>query len=136
MSKKDEVYVFSTLTSSVEYRNHVAGGADLPVVDKSVLIVGGTNLPDKHLITPYGVMTKVSAEDISWLQENELFKLHQKNGYITVRDKAADPEKVATDMKTRDESAPLVDADFKEGEKPANVDKDAAPAGGKNSRRA
>ena len=77
-------------------------------------------------------MTKVSAEDISWLQENELFKLHQKNGYITVRDKAADPEKVATDMKTRDESAPLVDADFKEGEKPTE-DKSG---GNKNSRRA
>ena len=132
MSKSDEVYVFSTLTSSVEYRNHVTGGADLPVVDKSVLIVGGTNLPDKHLITPYGVMTTISAEDFSWLQGNELFKLHQKNGYITVRDKAADPEKVATDMTTRDESAPLVDADFKEGEKPTE-DKSG---GSKNSRRA
>ena len=132
MSKSDDVYVFSTLTSSVEYRNYGEGGADMPHVDRSVLIVGGSNIPDKHLVTPYGVMTKVSAEDISWLQENELFKLHQKNGYVTVRDKAADPEKVATDMKTRDESAPLVDADFKEGEKPAE-DKSG---GGKNSRRA
>ena len=136
MSKKDEVYIFSTLTSSVEYRNHVQGGADLPVVDKSVLIVGGTNLPDKHLITPYGVMTTISAEDFSWLQDNELFKLHQKNGFISVRDKPADPEKVATDMETRDQSAPLVDADFKDSEKPVKSDTDAAPAGNKNSRRA
>ena len=134
MSKSDEVYVFSTLTSSVEYRNHVQGGADLPLVDKSVLIVGGTNIPDKHLVTPFGVMTKVSAENFSWLQGNELFKLHQKNGYITVREKAADPEKVATDMKTRDESAPLVDADFKEGEKPAETAD--GKGGSKNSRRA
>ena len=136
MSKKDEVYIFSTLTSSVEYRNHVQGGADLPVVDKSVLIVGGTNLPDKHLITPYGVMTTISAEDFSCLQDSDLFNLPQKNGFISVRDKPAGPEKVATDMETRDQSAPLVDADFKDSEKPVKSDTDAAPAGNKNSRRA
>ena len=136
MSKSDEVYVFSTLTSSVEYRNHVAGGADLPVVDKSVLIVGGTNIPDKHLVTPFGVMTKVSAEEFSWLQGNELFKLHQKNGYITVRDKAADPEKVATDMTTRDQSAPLVEEDFDEDKKPKVEEDKPTNTGGKNSRRA
>ena len=135
MSKSDDVYVFSTLTSSVEYRNYGEGGADMPHVDRSVLIVGGTNIPDKRLITPYGVMTTISAEDFSWLQDNELFKLHQKNGYITVRDKAADPEKVATDMKTRDESAPLVDADFEADKKPVGAD-DEKPASGKNSRRA
>lgn len=137
MTKKDEVYVFSTLTASNEYRSYGQGGADLPHVDKSVLIVGGSNVPDKHLITPYGVMTAVSAEDYSWLQENEMFKLHQKNGFITVRDKPADAEKVAaSDMETRDQSAPLVDADFKETEKPVKDEDDTKPKPSGNSRRA
>lgn len=132
----DKVYIFSTLTSSMEYRSHVSGGADLPAVDKSVLIVGGSNVPDKHLITQYGVMTTISAEDHAWLKDNEVFKLHEKNGYIQVRDKPADPEKVAaSDMQSRDQSAPLVEEDFDEEKKPILNTGDDKPTKG-NSRRA
>lgn len=124
MSKSDDIYVFSTLTSNMEYRTYSTGGADLPNVDRNVFIAGGTNIPNKQLITPYGVMTKVSAEDYSALLENEVFQNHKKNGFITIRDKPADVEKVAADMETRDQSAPLVDADFEEGKKPTAADDD------------
>lgn len=135
----DKNYIFSTLTSSVEYRNYATGGADLPNVDKSVLIVGGSNVPDKHLITPYGIMTEISAEDYSWLQDNELFKLHKANGFVTVRDKPADAEKVAaSDLNTRDQSAPLVEQDFEEDKKPTSAKDDdkPKPTSSGNSRRA
>lgn len=120
------VYVFSTLTGSVKYVLYAAGGADLPVADQEVVIAGGTNVPDKHLITPRGVMTSVSDEAYSWLQDDEVFKMHVANGFISVSDKRADPEKVAGDMNTRDASAPLVDADFEPDKVP--VTSAAAPS--------
>lgn len=140
----DKAYIFSTLTSSQEYRNYATGGADLPNVDKSVIVAGGANVPNKQLITQYGVMTTVDAEDLEWLERNEMFQLHKKNGFITVRDKPADPEKVAgDDMQSRDQSAPLVEEDFADNQQPqrngaeeATTKPPAAPVKNGNSRRA
>ena len=116
-------YVFSTLTASNTYvKYNPQGGGDLPSVDRSVTIKGGSNLPNKHMLTSIGYMTEVSDEDMSWLQEDEIFKLHVKNGYIKVRDKPADAEKVATDLNTRDQSAPLVEQDFSEKPPVPNTD--------------
>ena len=126
-----EYYVFSTLTAPQIYTRTVAGGADLPVTTDEVYIAGGSNVPDKYLRTPIGVMTTVSEEEMSILNDNEVFNLHKKNGFISVETKPADPEIVAANMKTRDESAPLVDEDFKEDEKPTNSDETK-----KNSRKA
>lgn len=122
-------YIFSTLTGGQEYTGYASGGGDIPVAERKVFVAGGSNLPDKRLITPIGVMTEVSDEDFSWLQENEVFKMHRANGFITVRDKEAAPEKVATEMETRDQSAPLVEADFEEGEAPVtNKPEETAPS--------
>ena len=118
-------YVFSTLTAGQVYTRTVAGGADLPQTVGEVFIAGGSNISDKYLRTPIGVMTSVTDEELSLLQENEVFKLHEANGFIKVQAKPADPEKVAADMVTRDQSAPTVAEDFEtppvtnEPEKPA-----------------
>ena len=105
-------YVFSTLTAGQVYTRTVAGGADLPQTVAEVFIAGGSNISDKYLRTPIGVMTAVSDEELAILQDNEVFKLHVANGFITIKDKPADPEKVAADMVTRDQSAPTVAEDF------------------------
>lgn len=150
------VYVFSTLTASNTYvlydgparAHNKDGGIDLPTAQRFVTIAGGSNLPNKHMLTSIGVMTEVSDEDYAWLQNDEIFKLHKKNGYLTVRDKPAAAEKVAADMDTRDQSAPLVDADFAEkppipnsegitgSAKPVGSAGDDKPVKGRNSRRA
>lgn len=136
MSKKH--YIYSTLASDVSYTTYKDGGADLPVVEGQILIAGGTGVAGKHLVTPQGVATPVSAENLARLRENEVFKLHEANGFIKVSDHKEDAEIVAADMTTRDESAPLVDADF---EKPPAVvggvetaTEETAP--GRNSRKA
>lgn len=136
MAKSASVYVFSTLTSDMMYRTYGEGGGDVLVVDKEVFVKGGSNLPDKRLITPYGVMTEVSEEDYALLEANEVFKLHKANGFITVRDKPADAEKVATDMETRDQSAPLVDADFTEEADAKGLTGSTKPVENKSSRKA
>jgi hypothetical protein len=118
--KKYAAYIYSTLTAAQLYTNYGAGGGDLPTIEgEGVLIQGGANIPDKFFRAPDGaVVTPVTQEEMEYLQQNSVFKLHEKNGFIIVKDKMEDGEKVAADMQTRDKSAPQVDADFKEGEEP------------------
>lgn len=116
MAKK--MYVYSTLSSSVRYAASEPGGADVPVPTDGVLIFGGTNVAGKNLITPRGaVITEVTEEQLQRLQDDEVFKLHKANGFITVSNKLEDGEKVAgDDMVSRDASAPLTPEDFTEDE--------------------
>lgn len=107
-----DVYVYSTLTADNNYTVYEKGGADLPVEAGSVLIRGGSNVADRRLHTPRGVVTKISAEQLKALRSNEVFKLHERNGYVTISDKKEDPEVVAADLTTRSPDAPLVDEDF------------------------
>lgn len=107
-------HVFSTLANDNTYLNHSHGGADLMRPNGTgVLIKGGAGVVDARLITPQGVMTSVSDEDLAYLRENELFQLHETNGYLTVRGDAVDPEvAVAADMESRDVSAQIVPEDL------------------------
>lgn len=106
-------HVYSTMTAPVSYATYVPGGADLPVVEKKVLINGGAGVVDKKsLHTPRGVVTTISDEDLQHLLKNEVFKVHQKNGFITVSAAEENADKVAVDMVSRDESSPLTPEDF------------------------
>lgn len=112
MSKK--IYVYSTLSNDQQYTQY-AGKADnnlAPNVEHSILIAGKANVTNKHFITPRGMVTEVTAEDLAILKKNELFKIHEANGFITYSESKEDAEKVAAVMEGRDKSAPLVEQDF------------------------
>ena len=104
-------FIYSTLTSDMTYAVYRQGENDLPEVDKKVYVKGGANLANKNLITPKGVVTEVSDEDLALLEANELFQRHKKNGFIIVSQTQADPEKVAQDMTAQDDSAPIREDD-------------------------
>lgn len=114
----DHYYVYSTLTADQCYNSWTSDGSvkgePLPTVEHSVLIKGGSNVVDrKTLVTPTGaVVTKITEKDLNALNNNEVFKLHQANGFIVVKEYAEDGEAAASDMDTRDQSAPLVPEDF------------------------
>lgn len=107
-------YVYSTLTAPVEYATWTKGGGDMPTIESVVRIAGGTGVVDrKTLVTPEGaIVTKVTEKELTNLRDNEVFKLHEKNGFIVVKDHAEDGVAAASDMETRDQSAPLVPEDF------------------------
>lgn len=109
MSKK--LHVFSTLASDVDYTNHVKGGADLPVALPPVRVKGGAGVANDRLVTPRGVATTLTEEEVAYLRNNEVFKLHEKNGFVQVSETNADPDIAAADMTGRDNSAPLVPQD-------------------------
>lgn len=116
MSK--QLYVFSTLAAAVLYTNYGKGGGDLPVeLGDPVLIKGGTGVADKHFVTPRGVVTPITPEQLVYLEQNPVFQLHKKNGFIVVEESAKDPERVVSEgMQASDASAqPTVD-DFTDGD--------------------
>lgn len=122
-------HIFSTLSANVAYQEWVPGGADIPVPGRKVLIRGGTGIAHKHLITPMGVHTEIDEDELRILQNDEVFKLHKKNGFVTIEEKYADPEKVAADMKTNDKSSPLTEADKAELEGLGKGGNPEAPTG-------
>lgn len=137
-----EVYILSTLSADQRYTGYRSGGADLPVAERSVFIKGGANVADRRLITPQGVVTKVTAEDYEFLQTVEVFQTHVTNGYITVStSRPADPDAAAASQESRSPDSPLVEQDFAEGKAPIAGGSESSaqasvPAGRSNSRRA
>ena len=113
-------YVVSTLATNMGY-THYEQGADkgaLPREIKTIYIKGGASVAQgarnaTALWTPVGYHTEVSDEDLAFLEQNETFKLHKKNGYMRVDKKNTDIEKAVADMNRVDgESSPKTEADF------------------------
>lgn len=108
-----KVYVYSTLTSDQEYRTFRESGGDLPQVEASVLIRGKANVMDKHFVTPAGMLTEITEDQLAVLERCEVFRLHVKHGHIIVSRDLLPVEKVVGDLEARDKSAPLTEASVK-----------------------
>lgn len=128
--------VFSTLASSNEYADYrpPATPGQSPVKGDFVVIKGGAGVANANLQTPRGVPTMVTEAQVALLKRNEVFKLHEKNGYVTIEEVDRPPtedvvEKAVANMTGRDTSAPLVPQDFTvQGEQPPKVNAEAEPA--------
>lgn len=119
------MYIYSTLSNSqmISQFNVVEGG--IPKRGKSVIINGGSNVANKNLVTPRGVVTELSDADYALVKDDKSFKRWVERGYITVDSKNIAVEKVVADMDGRDESAPLVPQDF-EGARGAKLTEGSA----------
>lgn len=107
-----KTYVFSTLANDQRYQNWVIGGNDVPMKSHSVLIKGGSGVANDRLVTPFGVVTEVTEHDLEELKKNISFSNHEKKGFIVVRNKKAEVEKIASEMNLKDESSPLTHKDY------------------------
>jgi hypothetical protein len=115
-------HVYSTLSNSVLYAaltpppGDTGKGIRLAVRSKGVLIKGGANvITGKHeLYTPRGVRTEVTEDELKLLLQDEVFKLHQKNGYITIEDAKRPVEAAVKNMKAKDKSGQKTPAELAE----------------------
>lgn len=126
-------HIASTMTSDVRYTrwNSNPGGINTKkeIIDgkSEILIRGGHGVAHRQanggLVTPQGVVTEVSDEELAYLKKDETFNIQLKAGFVKiltpVAAKAA-PEKVAKDMPDADKSAPLTNRDFKKGGRAAS----------------
>lgn len=95
-------HVFSTLANSQRYVKYAdTPQSNLHIVEREVLIQGGSGIARKSVGTTWGVHTAVSDEDMAWLKDNPSFQQHMANGYIRAEKRQANPEAVAADMSTR-----------------------------------
>lgn len=124
-------YIYSTMTSSVDYPNYAAAGGDMPVANGAITIYGGANVPDDKFVMPDGsVLTRVTDDEFEALQRSSVFRAQRDAGFIIVRDHEVNSEVAASEMEGRDKSAPLVDQDFPEDSKPvANEGDKPKPSG-------
>lgn len=90
-----KVYVYSTLSSDQDY------GTKAGVVR----IKGGANVSNKHLLTPRGVVTEITEEQLDALQQHAVFQAHAKNGFLTVSLSERKVDQMVRDMEKADKSA-------------------------------
>lgn len=111
-------YIYSTLTCDNAYTIYSEGVNGLKVPQGRITIKGGTGIANDRLITPLGVTTQVSAEELEQLETNPIFQQHKANGFIVVQTegKAQDAEKVAAEMSLDNKDAPVSPADYPEGD--------------------
>ena len=116
-------FVISTLTGDQEYTLWAPNpeGKGVPKVRKSVIVFGGANTAPQGLglvktgaiLTPKGVATSVSKEELEFLEANKAFKRHKDRGYLTISNaKNINADEVAKDMTAKDAGAQLEDSDF------------------------
>ena len=119
-------YIYSTLTNSINVTEYSSIEGGTPRRLRSVLIVGGSNVADKHFITPKGTVTEVTDDELDFLKRDKMFNRMLERGFIKYEAKKAEVSKVVADMVGRDESAPLTNDDFTEetkGAKPVKKSK-------------
>lgn len=87
-----DYYVYSTLSNDNRYGE--------------VLINGKANVANKNVITPLGVVTRITDAQLDECKSYPVFQLHMDNGFLSVEKYKEDADLVASDMTGRDASAP------------------------------
>lgn len=114
-------YITSTMSNSVNYAVYGKSAGGLPIVVKEITINGGSNVINKTLVTPQGVVTQVSDADLELLEAHPVFKMHMENGYLKVHRLAKEN---TSGLEEKDNSAQRVDSDYtRRGKKAPKVSK-------------
>lgn len=105
--------VYSTAGAGVVFTEYKQVTKDLNEPIRKVQVKGGANVITKNLITPRGVPTQITDDDLAFLEKHPLFKEMKEKGFLTVSKFKKDPDKVAEDMTSKDRTAQRVPGDFK-----------------------
>lgn len=128
-------YIYSTLSQPQAYTLYKKTGNDIPAPAGSVVIAGGAGVADKHLVTPYGAVTKITDEQLEMLQHSRHFKEHESRGFVKVSRSNIDPTKAAESMEARDKSAQKTPEDMiEEGATPEEKEEKKKPGRKPNKR--
>jgi len=112
-------FIYSTLTCGNTFVIYAPkpDPRALSRITKRIEIHGGHGVNTlKGLVTPQGVVTKVTDEELELLQTSSSFRRQCDAGYLVVDNKKVDPAKKAVDMNPKDESAPMTPKDFDKSE--------------------
>jgi hypothetical protein len=123
------VHVYSTLTNSQQYPVYRKSPQGENIIEGHVHIKGDAGLANKHLVTSLGSYTAITPEALQHLRQNVVFQQHEKNGFITVREKKVEVEAAVSEHTSeRDNSAPLTPSDYVAAAELADADEEAVVA--------
>jgi|SRR5882757_2325130 len=106
-------YIYSTLSADTKYTLYEKNGqGDLVIPIRGITIKGGANVASKSFVTPQGVVTEVTDEELTFLQENSIFKAHVEGGFLRIDNKKIEVEKAVKSLEKGDKSKPLTHADY------------------------
>ena len=115
-------YILSKLANPQNYTNYAKGVDNVNIPVESVYINGGADVTDKNLVTPEGVITKVTAEQLEILKSNRDFQRHLEEGHVKYFGTAPNIEKHADKME-KDPSRQITKSDYeKKGKKAPKVE--------------
>lgn len=125
--KSGVVYVCSKLSCDNAYTTwhpiQKSGGNDMPRKDRQVLIKGGSGVMNDNLVTPHGVVTKITQEELEIVRNTDIcpaFSRHEKAGFLKVLEKDPSPKElksVAKDLSEDKSKQATPDSVKKEKEK-------------------
>lgn len=96
--KITDVYVCSKMASDNAYTTWIPGSKaanDMPRKERQVLIKGGAGVVSKQLVTPHGVVTKITSEELDLVRKScPAFGRHEKAGYLRVLEKDPSPKDI------------------------------------------
>lgn len=112
-------YVLSKLANTQIYTQYVKDVTNnINIVKAQVTIKGGADITDKNLITPDGVVTNVTRDQLEILKANRDFQKHLKTGCVKYFEFEPKIDKEVDKME-KDNSKPLTPDDYKKKGKKA-----------------
>lgn len=116
-------YILSKLANTQVYTQYAKGMNNLNIPVKTVVVQGGADVTNKNFITPEGVITKVSADDLESLKANRDFQRHIERGVVKYFGTNPNMDKEVSKME-KDNSKPLTPEDYtKQGKKTPKTEK-------------
>lgn len=111
-------YILSKLANTQIYTQYAKDVSNnINVVTEQVEVKGGSDVTNKNLITPNGVVTKVTNNQLEILKANKDFQKHLERGYVNFFAFNPSVDKEVEKLQ-RDKSAPLRPEDYtKKGKK-------------------
>ena len=108
-------YVTSRMAGGVDYAFYKKGANGINLVTETITINGGADVIDKRtLITPDGVVTSVTDEQLKKLKTHPLFNIHLQNGGLTIKDTEKSANKAGEELE-KDKSSQITPEDYEKG---------------------
>ena len=110
-------YVLSKLANNQIYTKYIKGAGNVNIPTVQIEIKGGADVTNKNLITPEGVITKITADELELLKSNRDFQRHLEQGVVKYFGTEPKIEKTVQSME-KDKSAPVTPGFYtKQGKK-------------------
>lgn len=114
-------YILSKLVNTQIYTQYAKGTNSLNIPSAKVVIKGGADITDKNFVTPEGVITSVTDNELEILKANKDFQLHLERGHVKYFGKNPNMDKEVSKL-DKEKSAPLTPEDYtKKGKKAPKV---------------